>query len=519
MPARAQRRQQREEVALGAADAGQLVQVQDLHRSAGTRPRARRPSARSRSGADVRGARGAEPRPQRRIARELDEPRARAPRRRRLGAGSRSRPRRRPSPVPPARVATTGPLGGERLDRDHRRSLVRGRQQRGVDGRVPARGSAAGSRRSGCDRRPRARARAPPSRAASSPSPTTTSTASTPSSSTACSVRTRSSGRLIGVSRPAQPIANVSSLSPSSAADARSRARRSSLHVRQVEPVRDDREASGRATPKRDEVVAHLLADRDERRRCAWASSALDPRGRRAPSAGEVAAQDVAVVGVDDRRGRALPGEQGREPAGRARLGRVRVQHVGPSVAQDRAERADRRRVGAQRELAAAGPGAAQVRRRARRRRTPSTPRPRRACRRRRARRGRARCCSRASWSTCRAAPPTFSRAIACTILSAALTAPPAPRGHDAERQPEDRRQRRAAEERRARERRRARPRATAAGTYAASRRRRRAATAAARQAASPRAATEHARADEAELEEHLVVGLLRDEAPSAGGK
>ena len=78
-------------------------------------------------------------------------------------------------------------------------------------------------------------------------------------------MRTRSSGRLIAVSRPAQPTTNVAVVGPSSRADPRRACSSASLHAGQVEAVGDDDEALGRCDAEADEVVAHLVADGDER--------------------------------------------------------------------------------------------------------------------------------------------------------------------------------------------------------------------------------------------------------------
>ena len=216
-----------------------------------------------------------------------------------------------------------------------------------------SRGCAAGSRRSGSARRRRARARAPRLRGGRSPSPTSTSTASTPSSRTARSVRTRSSGRLIAVSRPAQPIdERRRRRAPSSARSARARFLVGRAPRRQVEAVRDDREPLGRSDPEADEVVAHLVAHGDERAGRAR-EHALDQPEDALPPRREVAAEHVAVVGVDDR-----PRPR-RGPARSAAMRPVAPafavcvwSDVRPPLAQDRAQLADRRRVRARRQLA-----------------------------------------------------------------------------------------------------------------------------------------------------------------------
>src|SRR2546423_783532 len=71
---------------------------------------------------------------------------------------------------------------------------------------------------------------------------------------------------------------------------------------REVEAVRDHLDPPAGRDAERDQVVAHLLAHRDERGR-AGAERPLDERERPAPPRREVAAQDVAVEGVDERPG------------------------------------------------------------------------------------------------------------------------------------------------------------------------------------------------------------------------
>ena len=89
----------------------------------------------------------------------------------------------------------------------------------------------------------------------------------------------------------------------------------------------DDRELLPRRDAERDEVVTHLRADGDERRR----------RGREAPlehaeeagaDGAEVAAEDVAVERVDDDRRPRVAGEQRCRAADGAGLRRVRVEDV-----------------------------------------------------------------------------------------------------------------------------------------------------------------------------------------------
>ena len=214
-------------MALRAADARQLVQVEDLHASSrrytassssAIRPVAKRvrtsaapfrPSRARSSGSRASSASGARARPCRR-------PASRNPLSPVDDDGRRSaRPRR-----------DDRPLGRERLDRDDRRALVRGGQQRERRRRRT-------SSRIRCWK-PTSRqcSATPSSRASASALGPVLAVADEHEhgvdavvAARARSVRTRSSGRLIAVSLPAQPIANVSSASPSSP---RTRARASS---------------------------------------------------------------------------------------------------------------------------------------------------------------------------------------------------------------------------------------------------------------------------------------------------
>ena len=249
---------------LRAADAPELVQVQDLHRGSARR-RARASSAigpvakRARTSA-APAARAARAAPGRARARRAA---ARARRCRRRRAGSRSRPPTTVA-VPPALVATTGrPAASDSIATTGVPSFARSAARRRRPRTTP--GCAAGSRRSGSGRRRRARARAL-GLAAVLAVADEHEHASTPGSSTARSVRTRSSGRLIAVSRPAQPIderlvaeaelgPHLRARAPSSAAPQSGRSK----------PYGTTAKRSAGATPKPHEVVAHLVADRDER--------------------------------------------------------------------------------------------------------------------------------------------------------------------------------------------------------------------------------------------------------------
>ena len=126
-------------MALGAAHAAELVDVQNPHArgAAGTGLRRRRPSARREADAHVLAPLAAECLAQRRVARERREPR-REP----VDVADRDEVAALAFGDHRAGAARTRrddrPLGRERLDRDHRRALVLGRQQQRVERGVPA---------------------------------------------------------------------------------------------------------------------------------------------------------------------------------------------------------------------------------------------------------------------------------------------------------------------------------------------------------------------------------------------
>ena len=144
----------------------------------------------------------------------------------------------------------------------------------------------------------------------SSPSPTSTRAHRPTGRGARASVRTRSSGRLIAVSRPAQPTTNVLRPRPSSRSHAR-RASSSALpHAGRSKPYGNDDEAVEPARRRSRRGRRALRHSRRPGRR--WRGrAAARSSGRPARRLAEVAAQDVAVVGVDDR---ARPGrpERGR---------------------------------------------------------------------------------------------------------------------------------------------------------------------------------------------------------------
>jgi len=118
----------------------------------------------------------------------------------------------------------------------------------------------------------------------------------------------------------------------------------------ELDPEPDDRELLPRRDVQPDELVADLGADRDQ--------PVGEPREDRLDRAEherargpEVAAQHVPVEGVHhDRPAQAR--EQGRRAPHGARLGRVRVDHVGPELADQPCEAESRERVPHRRELA-----------------------------------------------------------------------------------------------------------------------------------------------------------------------
>ena len=110
----------------------------------------------------------------------------------------------------------------------------------------------------------------------------------------------RSRGRLIAVSRPAQPIANVSVADAELASSARARVVVGLAPLGDVDAVVHDREPMRWSDAHPHEIVAHLLADGDQRAG-ETGENPLDRPEEALPALVEVAAQDVAVVGVDDR--------------------------------------------------------------------------------------------------------------------------------------------------------------------------------------------------------------------------
>ena len=119
---------------------------------------------------------------------------------------------------------------------------------------------------------------------------------------------------------------------------------------RQIEPVRHDREARGGRHAERNEVVTDLLAHGDQDIGRAGEDSFGEPKDALATGV-EIAAEHVAVVGVDDRARSVVAGDECSDPTRCARLGRVRVEHVELRLQQDPADCQDRPRVGPDREL------------------------------------------------------------------------------------------------------------------------------------------------------------------------
>ena len=286
-------------MALGAAHAGQLVQVRTFTRAAaGTPLDLVRHPRRGEAGANVRASARAQPGAQLGIPRELPSLAAKAVRIADASEVTRLAVARPRSPVPPARVATTGRAAasdsiattGVPSFPEVRNKASNAAYQDGsaLEADEP---TAVGDAELGASASTAAR---------SSPSPTSTSSASTSRSTSARSVRTRSSGRLIAVSRPAHRTTNVSSPAPISSRIARRAFSSASPHV----GGRSRRERRRSAVPgdaEADELVTHLVADGDERSRRVG-KQAFDPAEDALPAPAEVAAEDVAVVGVDDAR-------------------------------------------------------------------------------------------------------------------------------------------------------------------------------------------------------------------------
>ena len=264
-PALAQRRQQREQMLLGAADPLHLGQVQHLHASrilryrrstSSDHPLGREPIAHPACAFGAQALR-AEP--------------ASARSRSRCAASARTSPIGARSPVSPSSTTVPraagvgrddGHAGGERLDRDDRRALVGRRQEERVERGVPRAEvvDVAEKPHAIGDAEGRARA-ARPRRAARRPRRAT----SAASGHAGASTRIRSSGPL-DLGQPAGPADHE---------------RRRRARLRRVEPrgpAPTSRSVASRsnpygmtanlsrgATPKAHEVVAHLVADRDER--------------------------------------------------------------------------------------------------------------------------------------------------------------------------------------------------------------------------------------------------------------
>jgi len=112
----------------------------------------------------------------------------------------------------------------------------------------------------------------------------------------------------------------------------------------EIDAESDDRELLCGRHPERHEVVAHLGADGDEARRTPGQGplECAEEGGRRWV---EVAAQHVAVEGVDDDRRSRAAGEARCQAPDRAGLRRVRVQDVRPHVLDQAHDAGDGERV------------------------------------------------------------------------------------------------------------------------------------------------------------------------------
>ena len=156
----------------------------------------------------------------------------------------------------------------------------------------------------------------------------------------------------------------------------------------EVEPVRDDDELGTRRDAEAHEVVAHLVAHRDECVGRVRERTFREPIRPLAPRS-EVPTQDVAVVGVHDCAGPRAAGNERGHTAGGAGLRGVRVQDVRPAFAQQPRGSSGslRHRPAARSHAAVRGHG--DTARRAAPRGAPSTPRRAGSSRRRPARRGR----------------------------------------------------------------------------------------------------------------------------------
>ena len=361
-----------------------------------------------------------EPPAELRVARRARRAGRRGRRRRRSARGSRSRRRRRPSRVPPASVATTGrpaasasiaatgvpsfaDVSRKASKAEYQSIMSRGSRRSRTRPATPSSAASAST----AARAPRRRRRATRARVDA---------AVDERRERAHEVeRPLDRGEAAGVADDERPVADPELRAQLARAGVVAEPERS-------KPYGTTANRSRGATPKRDEVVAHLVAHRRSAPTCGAqppldrAEDALAARRRSSRSG-----RGRGRCGRSRRRPRAA-GEQGGDPAGRARLRGVRVQDVGPALAEDRGAAARiARRVVARRELALQrGSGSTGTPRSSAAYSIDSSPaasvpgddqRPR----------GRARCCSAASSITWSAAPPTFSRAIAWTIRSGAL--------------------------------------------------------------------------------------------------
>ena len=184
----------------------------------------------------------------------------------------------------------------------------------------------------------------------SGPSPTSRSAASTPPSR-----RTRHAlEHVVGAldaRHPAHP-ADHEPLRRDPEPRARGRTGHLRLHpLAELDSQADDAELLRRRDPERDEVVAHLRADRDEPGRHPR-QQPLEQAKRLRLERAEVPVEDMAVERVDDDRRPGGAGEERGQTPHRARLRRMRVQDLRPLLADQAGEPEHRKRVPDRRDLA-----------------------------------------------------------------------------------------------------------------------------------------------------------------------
>ena len=262
-----------------------------------------------------------------------------------------STPSRTTSGTPPTRGRDHGPAAGQGLDRAHRRALVgRGEDER-VERGVVGRHLVLVAEKEAVPHDPELRARRS-TVSRSGPSPTMQRTASTPRSRSRRTASSTSSVRLTPVMRPIQPTTKRSGAMPSCRRISSPGASPSSAPTRSWSsmPRRTTVNFSAGAMPSatRSSRTSGLTAISAV---VLWASQRSSRRKRFDAQRAEVAAQDVAVEGVDDDRRRRVARDDGGEPADRARLGRVRVQDLRPQLADQRGDVVDGAEVAKRRDL------------------------------------------------------------------------------------------------------------------------------------------------------------------------